>query len=211
MKRTTKIALTISMLLVVGCAATPYDYTALEAAKPRSILVLPPVNNSIDVNATYTFLSTISKPLAEKGYYIFPVAVIDTFLKENGMTDPQDMNAVPLDRLRENIGPDAVLYVSINDWGQKYQILSSNTVVDSNIRLVDARTGTLLWDSHVSLAQGSSDGGAGIAGALIGALVEQIVDSKVDQTQPVSSLANTTAINRKNNGLLPGPYHQNAE
>ena len=198
-------------LLLVGCAAAPYDYTALEASKPRSILVLPPISDSVDVNSTYTFLSTITKPLAEMGYYVFPVAVIDTFLKENGLIEPQDMNAIPLERLTENIGPDAVLYVRIQDWGQKYLILGSTTVVDSNVRLVDARSGDLLWDSHVYLPQGSSQGGAGLAGALVGALVEQIVDSKVDQTQPVSSLANTAAINRANNGLLPGPYHPEAE
>ncbi len=72
-------------MLLAGCVAskTPYDYSALENSRPRSILVIPPLNNSVEVNAPYVFLSTITAPLAEKGYYVFPVAVIDRFLKEN--------------------------------------------------------------------------------------------------------------------------------
>ena len=85
-------------LFLVGCATTPssYNYDALLAAKPRSILVIPPKNSSLEVNAPYVFLSTISKPLGEKGYYVFPVAVIETFLKENGLPTPEEMNLVPM-------------------------------------------------------------------------------------------------------------------
>ena len=60
----------ILVLLLSGCVnRTPYDYTALNNSKPRSIVVIPPNNNTVEVNAQYIFLSTISKPLAEKGYY----------------------------------------------------------------------------------------------------------------------------------------------
>jgi hypothetical protein len=193
-------------ILVTGCATTPYDYSALEMSNPRSILVIPPQNNSVEVIAPYTFLSTISKPLAEKGYYVFPVAVIDNFLKENGMPTPDEMNLVPLDKLYEYTGADAVLYVTINDWGQKYQILSSSTVVDSHMKLVDARTGDMLWDARARAVQSSDDGGGGLAGALVGALVAQMMASSVDNTPHLSSSANNVAINRQNRGLLLGPY-----
>ena len=132
-------AFSVFVMLLTGCAATntPYDYSALENSRPRSILVMPPVNNSVEVYAPYIFLSTISRPLAEKGYYVFPVAVIDRFLKENGLPTPVEMNSVPLDKIAEHIGADAVLYVSIKEWGQKYQLVSSSTIVDSTLRLVD--------------------------------------------------------------------------
>ena len=48
-----------------GCATKPYDYTNLRSYKPRSILVLPPVNESTDVKGTYGYLSTVTMPLAE--------------------------------------------------------------------------------------------------------------------------------------------------
>ena len=136
----------VFVMLLSGCQATqtPYDYSALENSRPRSILVIPPVNNSVEVNASYIFLSTISRPLAEKGYYVFPVAVIDQFLKENGLPTPIEMNGIPLDKIAEHIGADAVLYVSIEEWGQKYNLVSSTTEVHSILRLVDVNTGVLL-------------------------------------------------------------------
>ena len=75
------------LMFVSGCATTvePYDYTALKESAPRSILVIPPMNNSVEVTAPYSFLSTITAPLAESGYYVYPVSVIDSFLKENGL------------------------------------------------------------------------------------------------------------------------------
>jgi hypothetical protein len=191
---------------LAACQVAPYDYSALEANKPRSILVIPPLNESVAVNAPYTFISTVSKPLAEKGYYVFPVAVIDQFLKENGLPSPGEMNGVPLQKLREIIGADAVLYTTINQWGQKFQLVNSATIVDSELKLIDARSGELLWTTRAFAQQSSGDGGGGLAGAIIGAIVDQIAGSIVDRTPALSSAANTVAINAPNLGLLPGPY-----
>ncbi|MFV0438247.1 MAG: DUF799 domain-containing protein [Desulfopila sp.] len=198
--------LLLPLIAITGCTVQPYDYSALKAAKPHSILVMPPVNNSLEVDAPYTFLATISRPLAEKGYYVFPVVVIDQFLKENGLPTPLEMQAVPLEKIREIIGPDAVLYVTIEDWGQHYQLISSQTVVSSRWRLVDARTGTVLWEGVARAVMSPGDSGAGLAGALIAAVVNQVVGSVVDQTPELSRQANSTAINDRHRGLLPGPY-----
>lgn len=192
-------------LFITGCSTTPYNYDALLASKPKSILVIPPNNNSVEVNAPYIYLSTISRPLGEKGYYVFPVAVIDTFLKENGLPTPGEMNSVPLDKLYENIGADAVLYVEINDWGQKYNIISSETVVNVSMRLVDGKTGVLLWDANSHVRQSSDSGGGGL-GSLVNALVSQIANSISDNTPKVARTANNLAIYNPKRGLLTGPY-----
>ena len=182
---------------------SPTNYGALIESKPRSILVIPPRNNSVEVNAPYTFLASITKPLSEKGYYVFPVAVIDTFFKENGMSITAEMNEIPLDKLRENIGADAVLYVTIDQWGQKYQVLSSKAVVSASLKLVDARTGELLWSARSYAEQASGDGGGGLAGALFAAVIDQVAGSLKDKTFPLAQQANYSAINR---GLINGPY-----
>lgn len=197
----------VAMALMTGCATPqPYNYDALIAAEPRSIVVLPPTNNTVEVDAPYVYLSTISRPLAEKGYYVFPVAVIDNFMKENGLPTPAEMNQVPLDKLYENIGADAVLYVDIQQWGQKYQVLSSKAIVEAHMKLVDARTGDLLWDATSSAVQQSDSGGAGIVGMLINALASQIAGSISDPTAKLAKVANNTAINQSQRGLLNGPY-----
>lgn len=206
-KLISSIFILATVLISSGCATTQpsYDYTAFKASSPRSILVIPPMNSSVDVNAPYIYLSTISAPLAEKGYYVFPVAVIDQFLKENGLQTPSDMHNISLDKIREHIGPDAVLYVTIQEWGQKYQVVSSTTVVDADLRLVDAETGDQIWHAKAALAQSSGDGGS-LAGMLVSALVNQVVGSIADRTPQVSAVANNIAINNANSGLLAGPY-----
>jgi hypothetical protein len=202
-----KIAL-VTMLLVSGCATIePYNYTALKAAAPRSILVLPPMNSSVEVNAPYTYLSTISQPLAEKGYYVFPVSVVDTFLKENGLPTPAEMNGVALDKIDEIIGADAVLYVDIHDWGQKFQVLSSVTVVKGTIKLVSVKTGEMLWDAPIQAEYNpNNNSGGGLVGALVGAVVSQIAGEISDNTPLVARIANNAAINSPKRGLLSGPY-----
>jgi len=195
------------LVILSGCATVqPYDYSALREAAPRSILVIPPLNNSLEVSAPYTYLSTISVPLAEKGYYVFPVSVIDTFLKQNGLPTPAEMNAIPLDKIREHIGADAVLYVTIDDWGQKYELLSSNTVVKGFVNLVSTESGQTLWQAPISWVQSSNSSGGGLLGALVTAVVTQIAGSMSDNTPSVARIANDRAFNAASRGLLPGPY-----
>ncbi len=198
--------LLLTFVMLTGCATTePYNYDALLAAKPRSILVIPPLNESLEVNASYIDLSTLSRPLAEKGYYVFPVAVIESFMKENGLPSPDEMNQVPLDKLHENTGADAVLYIRISDWGQKYSVLDSSTVVVSHVKLVDARTGALLWDADASAVQSGNSSG-GLLEALVAAAITQIIGDMTDMTPTVARLANAQAINNPQRGLLNGPY-----
>lgn len=198
----------VLLSVLSGCATVePYDYTALKANAPRSILVIPPLNDSVEVSAPYSFLSTITAPLAESGYYVYPVSVIDAFLKENGLPTPAEMNAVPLEKIDEIIGADAVLYVSIEDWGQQYNVLSSITVVKGHLKLVSVKTGILLWDAPIFAQYNpNANSGGGLVGALVGAIVSKIAGEITDNTPLVSRMANNMAINAKERGLLYGPY-----
>ena len=70
--------------LMAGCAVPTknVDYAAFKASKPRSIVVLPPLNESPDVGATYGMLSQVTVPLAEAGYYVLPVALVDETFRQ---------------------------------------------------------------------------------------------------------------------------------
>jgi hypothetical protein len=188
-----------------GCATTkPYDYTNYRAYPPRSILVLPPVNESMDLRGTYGYLSTVTRPLAELGYYVYPVVLIDHFFKEQGMPTPGDMAQAPLGKIREIIGADAVLYITLRQYGTRYQVLASVTSVSARARLVDTRTGTLLWEGTV-VAQTSSGATGNILGDLISAALSQVVGYSTDQARTLSEQANAQ-YGVKDRGLLHGPY-----
>jgi len=194
-------------MLANGCAPSTRDYSVYRAHLPKSVLVLPPLNQSVEVNAPYGYLSTISRPLAECGYYVFPVAVIDAFLKENGLPTPGEMHSISLDKIHEVFGADAVLYVTIEEYGQKYQILSSTTVVKAHAALVDVATGATLWEGRSQAVQGSGSSGGGIVGMLVTAAVSQIVASATDKAHALAVQANTQMIFDANSGLLFGPYN----
>lgn len=197
-----------SAAIFTGCATPPkYDYTAFRESKPRSIVVLPPLNNTPDVRATYSFLSTVSSPLAESGYYVFPVALVDQTFKENGLQNPGDMHNAPLPKLREIFGTDAALFISIDQYGSSYKIITSNVTVTATAKLVDTRTGQLLWNgtASASSAESNNNSGGGLVGLLVAALVKQIAGSIGDPGYQYSRIASTRLLSARSNGLLYGP------
>jgi hypothetical protein len=203
---TCSLPVLVLLSLLTGCVA-PKDYTQFRAHRPRSILVPPPLNESTDTAATYGYLSTITCPLAERGYYVFPVAVIDQFFKENGMPTAYEMHQAPLDKIDEIFGADAVLYTRVKQYGTKYVVISSTTVVEVDAQLVDVKTGTTLWQNHALYQVSSDDAGGGIIGMLINAAITQIINSSTDQAHKICPQANAQLLTMKNQGLLYGPYH----
>lgn len=195
-------------LCLTGCQTVkPKDYTAYRKSRPKSILVLPPINATTDVKATYSMYTTMTRPIAELGYYVFPVVLVDQFMKENGLTMPADMQQAPLAKLREVFGADAVLYVTIDEYGSKYQVFASNTNVRAHAKLVDAQTGTELWQGSV-FAQAAGQSG------ILEALVTQVLNKLTDQAHIVAAVASMQLVvppGPPGQGLLKGPHHPEYE
>lgn len=195
--------------LLAGACATPqpYDYTAFKEARPKSLLVLPPLNNSPDVNASYSFLSHVTLPLAESGYYVLPVTLVDEMFRENGVTDPGQMHEVPVAKLKEIFGADAVLYIKIGQYGTSYSVISSESRVSAEASLVDLASGGVLWQGSAtaSSAEGRSSSG-GLVGMLVQAIVSQIVETISDRSHPVAGVTSMRLLSAgRPGGLLFGP------
>lgn len=193
------------VLLLVGCAS-PKNYDKFRAARIRSILVLPPKNNSTDIRGTYSFLSTVTMPITEKGFYVFPVTVVDQMMKENGVPSANEMHQISLKKIKEIINPDAVLYITLEQYGSKLVLLQSQTTVRASGRLVSAATGEVLWEGRVNKTVGSSDSGGGLGGMLVGAVVSQAINSSTDQAHQLSVAASEELFMDHGQGLIDGPY-----
>ena len=201
-----RLMLPFLLLFITGCVTPPsFDYSSFRNHRPRSILVLPPLNQTTDVNAPYSYLSTITRPLAECGYYVFPVAVVDAYMKENGLPSPEEMHGVALKKIRDIIGADAVLYVTIEEWGQKYIVIQSVTTIRAKAQLIDTVSGDTIWKGTQAVSQGSGGGGDPIA-ILINAAVTQVINNVADFTHNLSRAANHTMVYDANQGFLAGPY-----
>ncbi|MDD2343108.1 MAG: DUF799 domain-containing protein [Tolumonas sp.] len=195
-------------LVMTGCA-TPksYDYTAYKQSRPKSILVLPPQNHSPDVKATYSMLSQVTFPLAESGYYVFPVAVVDETFRQNGLTEPADIHAVAPAKLRQIFGADAALYIDIKDYGTSYMVLSSNTVVTADAKLVDLKTGQLLWSGTATASSGEQDtSSSSLVGMMVQAVVNQIAHTITDKGHEIAGITSVRLLSAGHpNGILFGP------
>jgi len=202
------------LITLSACQSTPdkpYNYRPYLKHMPASILVLPPVNQSMAVMAPYKYLSIISRPIAEKGYYVFPVAVIDALMKENGVTSPEDMHQISLAKINEIIHPDAVLYVTIKEWGTKYKVIDSQTIIYVYAKLIDTDTGNQIWQNASKVVKSSNDNANNIVEMLIAALVNQILSNFFDPTIDVAHVVNRRLYYNGYNGLLQGKYHPQFE
>lgn len=194
---------------ILGCATTkPVDYSNFRKYPPRSILVLPPLNNSADLKGTYSCLSSVTMPIAEMGYYVFPVAIVDEFLKQNGLPTPGEMHQVSLKKIKEIINPDAVMYIQIEHYGTSFQVISSTSTVTLKARLIDTKTGLLLWSGTQTATHGSNSSG-GLGGMITNALVSQVINSSRDLSKDLCRQAQFSLFRNSENGLLKGPYFRN--
>ncbi len=202
------------LVMSLAACATPqnkYDYSAYQQSKPRSIVVLPPLNNSPDMHATYSFLSTVTKPLAESGYYVFPVALVDQTFKENGLINPGEMHQAPLEKIRDIFGADAALYITVTSYGSSYQVVSSNVVVTASAKLVDTHNGTLLWEGTATASDQNNNNNGGLVGLLVKAVVQQIVNNVAgdSHSRAIARVASNWLLSTRPNGLLYGPRSPN--
>lgn len=200
----------LALLGLAGCAEklADKDLTAFNLQKPRSILVVPPLNNSTQVEAPDTFLSTISIPIAEKGYYAFPAHTVKRVLEDNGLSDAQLVHSADPKRLGDMFGADAILYPTIHQWDSQYVLLATTTVVQLNYRIASGKTGEELWDRDYTIAytpQNSSSGNpfVDLAVMAVQAAVERAAPSYV----PLAKQANHNAFNVPEGQAVPGgPY-----
>ncbi|WP_343742050.1 DUF799 domain-containing protein [Herbaspirillum huttiense] len=197
-------------LLASGCATKqkPYDYAEFKAARPASILVLPPMNSSSEVIAPYGMLAQATQPLAESGYYVIPVSLASETFKQNGLANAADIHEVPLKKLREIFGADAGLYINITDYGTSYKVVQSDTVVSAEAKLVDLRSGKTLWQGSASAssAEGRQNQNNGLLGVLLSAVVNQIISTTTDASYKMAAVTSNRLLRAGgNNGLLYGP------
>jgi hypothetical protein len=201
-------------MLLAGCSGQKdpgFDYTAYRESNPKSILVLPPNNNSLDVRASYSLLSQTTLPLSEGGYYVLPVGLVAETFMHNGVTDPAEIHQLPIKKLYKIFGADTVLYIDIHEYGTKYVVFDSVTSVTAEAKLVDLRTGKVLWSGKATASdsEGSNNNQGGLIGVLAGAAMKQIFSNLQDNGHKIAGVTCERLLGAGNyNGLLYGPYKE---
>lgn len=163
----------ISLLGVLfsGCTTTtPFTksnaYKGMYAEKPVSVLIMPPINRSTNVEAKEYFHSTLNVPVANAGFYVVPPFLSMEILKKESAFDSELFLNSPLTKFGEVFGADVALFTIINKW-DKAGILSQ-IYIEIEYILKSTRTNEILYTrkGNITYDTSVSTGAGGIFGAL---------------------------------------------
>ena len=141
------------------------QYAKMYEEKPVTLLVMPPINNSANVEAKELLYTSISRPLVEAGYYVISPLLAMDVLKAESAYDSEIFFDASLTTFQNYFGADAVVFSVIDTWTKK------GLGIQTKIRYVikSAYTNEILFDRscdlYLDLSVNSGSGGA------IGALV----------------------------------------
>ncbi len=195
-------------MVLLSCAnnIAKNDYSAFYTNPPRSILIVPILNETVDIMAPNILSTTVSKPLGDRGYYVFPIYLTDLLLKDLGLTEAGLAHQLPPQAFHKHFGADAVLFITIKDWSSKFIMLQNTVVVRAHYSLVDTRSGNILWEHTQELTK--SSGGNGLAEMIASAIVDKIVTEIIEsEYYPLAKNMNILAFTQNGTGLPAGPYH----
>lgn len=202
--------MSLSLLALTGCVTQPTkkDMSAFTAAAPRSILVVPVVNKSLDVDAPNYVLSTLPVPIAEKGYYVFPVNTTKVVLEQEGFYEGERIHEQPASTLAKLFGSDAVLYVTINRWDAQFALITTTVTVDFTYRLV-SKNDVVIWEERKQMRyqpDNSNNNAATPLAAVLSAVISAAMTRAAPNYMPLTRQANQQVFILGTNPLPDGPY-----
>lgn len=194
--------------VLTGCVAQPVkqDMSAFKAAAPRSILVVPTINKSLDVDAPNYVLAALPVPIANKGYYVFPVNTTKYVLEQEGFYEGERIHQMAAPDLAKLFGADAVLYVSINRWDAQYAFITTVVTVEFDYRLV-SKDGAEIWkeSKRMQYQPQNNNSGSPIA-MLVVAVINAAVTRAAPNYMPLTRQANQEVFISGVNAIPDGPY-----
>jgi hypothetical protein len=198
-----------ALFVFVGCSGSPKNPTKGETFpkmyedQPRSVLILPPMNESTDAEAKDYYMTTVEVPFAMAGYYTFPVEMVSDIMKQEGVYDTEILYNMPLAKFYEYFGADTVLFTHIKKWDVAYAVVASTLTVSIEARLLSTKTSEELWryegSVRVDLSGGNSSGS--IEGLIVNAIATAINTASADYVK-YAHIVNANMIYT----LPAGPY-----
>ncbi len=140
--------------LFSGCSSTrslnPAVCKRLETAVvegnfPRSLAVLPFRDHTGTDDLGNLVRDNFYSRLSILPYRDIELALVDTRLAQNGITDHETLFRTGVKRLGTILGCDAVVYGEINDFDRIFAGIYSSLNVEATIQIWDTRTGEQIW------------------------------------------------------------------
>jgi hypothetical protein len=190
--KNTYYLLILTTLVFTSCSTTAplkksVAYKGMYDEKPTTILLMPPINRSTNVEAKEYFHSTLIVPLANQGYYVIPPFLSMEILKRESAYDAELFLNSTLSKFGEVFGADIVLFTIIHKWDKSYSMVK----VEVEYILKSTKTNEVLYSRRGAINYNTSvsinAGGYGALAAFALTAVNTIGTKHVD----VAKICNT--------------------
>ena len=138
------------IILLAGCAggAPRSRVPAYKGTPPRSIAVLPVMNETVNLKAPEAFRSLVQQKITMKGYETPAIPYLDKRLQQKGIHEAGQVHSLTPQALGELLGVDALLYTTVTEFSTTYLVAYASITVAARFELKDAKTGEKLWESE---------------------------------------------------------------
>jgi len=152
-------AILICSLVFTSCKAPSLikskKYESLYNEKPLSVLIMPPINRSTNVEAKELFYTTLNVPIINAGYYVIPPFLSMEILKRESAYDSELFIERPsLEVFGKIFGADIAMFTIINKWDKSS--LASQVVVEIEYILKSIQTNEVLYTKKGTIVYNTS-------------------------------------------------------
>ncbi len=133
-----------------GCAgggASHHLASDYQSRTPRSVAVLPVLNETVNVKAPDLFRPIIQNQLSQKGYEIPAISTVDGKLLGKEIREAGQINSLTPQEMGALLGTDALLYSTVTEFNTTYLVAYASMTVGARFWMVDAKSGEKLWES----------------------------------------------------------------
>lgn len=130
-----------------GCAPSYTMVKDFGSRRPRTVALLPVLNDTNDLDAPKDMRPLVYKALIGRGYLVQSLDETDALLKSREIDEAGQIYTMTYRELGDLLKTDALLVSNVLDWSTVYIIAYSSVTVEANFKLIDAQSEDTLWES----------------------------------------------------------------
>lgn len=157
MKKIPFILVLLAGIILSSCASNNMKqdvYSDFYEESPVTVLIMPVINNSMEVDMKSALYATLAKPLCEAGYYVLPPHLTMEILQRESVLDSELFIDQSVTRFKEYFGADMVLFTRINQCAKV--ALLGTIIVDVDYELRSTKTDAVLYSKNVTVIKDTS-------------------------------------------------------
>ena len=193
-------------LLFVSCTSTTklQTFPQMYDERPVVMLIMPPINNSNNVEAKDYFYTTMNVPIAEAGYYVIPPATGMATLQRESAYDSERFIEGDVSKFGKVFGADVAVFTIIKSWEKS--LIGSAVIIEIEYIFKSTKTKEIIYhrDARITCdtSVNASVSGLGLMGSLIKATADAIKTAVTDYVD-VAVMCNRTGLS----DIPFGKYH----